>query len=83
MTAFVKAGDRVLLKPNLLTGARLDKECTTRAELVYCVAQMVRAVGAQPFLGDSPAFGRVSEGVGDSFTVGFEGSGCIGNTKRL
>lgn len=55
--AFVKQGDRVLLKPNLLTGARPTKECTTRAELVYCVAQMVIAAGGKPFLGDSPAFG--------------------------
>ena len=57
MAAFVKPGDRVLLKPNLLTGARPGKECTTRAELVYSVAQMVQAVGGKPFLGDSPAFG--------------------------
>ncbi|WP_414578051.1 DUF362 domain-containing protein [Anabaena sp. CCY 9402-a] len=57
MAAFVKPGQRVLLKPNLLTGARPQKECTTRAELVYAVAQMVIAVGGKPFLGDSPAFG--------------------------
>jgi len=57
MSAFVKPGDRVLLKPNLLTGARPGKECITRAELVYCVAQMVQAAGGHPFLGDSPAFG--------------------------
>lgn len=55
--AFVKPGDRVLLKPNLLTGARPTKECTTRPELVYCVAQKVQAAGGIPFLGDSPAFG--------------------------
>ncbi len=57
MAAFVKPGNRVLLKPNLLTGARPTKECTTRAELVYIVAQMVIAAGGKPFLGDSPAFG--------------------------
>ena len=57
MAAFVKPGNRVLLKPNLLTGANPGKECTTRAELVYCVAQMVQAAGGKPFLGDSPAFG--------------------------
>ena len=57
MTAFVKSGDRVLLKPNLLTGSRPTKECTTRPELVYCVAQLVQQAGGQPFLGDSPAFG--------------------------
>jgi uncharacterized protein (DUF362 family) len=57
MAAFVKPGDRVLLKPNLLTGARPTKECVTRPELVAAVAKMVQQVGGKPFLGDSPAFG--------------------------
>jgi uncharacterized protein (DUF362 family) len=57
MSAFVKKGDGVLLKPNLLTASRPTKECTTRKEIVYCVAQMVMEVGGKPFLGDSPAFG--------------------------
>lgn len=57
MSAFVKKGDRVLLKPNLLTGSRPTKECVTRPELVYCIAKMVIAAGGKPFLGDSPAFG--------------------------
>lgn len=57
ITAFVKPGDRVLLKPNLLTGARPAKACTTDPAVVYCVAQMVLEAGGQPFLGDSPAFG--------------------------
>ncbi|MDJ0553658.1 MAG: DUF362 domain-containing protein [Microcoleaceae cyanobacterium MO_207.B10] len=57
INAFVKRGDRVLLKPNLLTGSRPKKECVTRPEIVYCVAKMVKNAGGQPFLGDSPAFG--------------------------
>lgn len=57
ITAFVKPGNRVLLKPNLLTGARPGKECTTRPELVYWVARLVQEAGGKPFLGDSPAFG--------------------------
>lgn len=57
ITAFVKSGDRVLLKPNLLTGSRPTAECTTRPELVYAVAIMVIEAGGKPFLGDSPAFG--------------------------
>lgn len=57
ITALVKPGDRVLLKPNLLTGARPGKECTTRPEIVYWVARWVREAGGKPFLGDSPAFG--------------------------
>jgi uncharacterized protein (DUF362 family) len=57
MSAVVKPGDRVLLKPNLLTGSRPGKECVTRPEVVYCVAQMVKDAGGKPFLGDGPAFG--------------------------
>lgn len=63
--AFVKPGDRVLLKPNLLTGSRPTKECVTRGEMVYCVAKMVQAVGGKPFMGDSPAFGS-ARGVAES-----------------
>ncbi|MDJ0845687.1 DUF362 domain-containing protein [Crocosphaera sp.] len=55
--SFVKPGQRVLLKPNLLTGSRPTKECVTRPEIVYCVAQLVQEAGGTPFLGDSPAFG--------------------------
>ncbi|WP_017721709.1 DUF362 domain-containing protein [Kamptonema formosum] len=57
MAAIVKPGDRVLLKPNLLTGARPTKECVTRPELVCCAAKMVREAGGKPFMGDGPAFG--------------------------
>ncbi|MEM6449019.1 MAG: DUF362 domain-containing protein [Cyanobacteria bacterium P01_D01_bin.105] len=57
MAHFVKKGDRVLLKPNLLTGSRPTKECTTRPELIYCIAKLVQGAGGIPFLGDSPAFG--------------------------
>lgn len=58
MSAIVKPGDRVLLKPNLLTGSRpKEVECITRPELVCAVAEMVMAAGGEPFLGDSPAFG--------------------------
>ncbi|MGC1396332.1 MAG: DUF362 domain-containing protein [Coleofasciculaceae cyanobacterium] len=57
IAAFVKPGNRVLLKPNLLTAGRPGKECITRPELVRCVAQMVQEAGGKPFFGDSPAFG--------------------------
>jgi uncharacterized protein (DUF362 family) len=57
MEAIVKKGDRVLLKPNLLTGSRPGKECTTRPEIVYCIAKMVQSAGGKPFMGDAPAFG--------------------------
>lgn len=57
MAHFVKPGDRVLLKPNLLTGSRPTKDCVTRIDFVAAIARQVQAVGGKPFLGDSPAFG--------------------------
>jgi uncharacterized protein (DUF362 family) len=57
LAAIVKPGDRVLLKPNLLTGSLPTKECVTRPDLVGYVAEMVQEVGGKPFLGDAPAFG--------------------------
>lgn len=57
LETIVKRGDRVLLKPNLLTGSSPTKECVTRVELVGVVAQMVKDLGGHPFMGDSPAFG--------------------------
>ena len=65
LEAFVKPGDRVLLKPNLLTGSRPTKECTTRPEVVYCVAKLVQTAGGHPFIGDSPAFGS-AKGVAEA-----------------
>ncbi|RUT02794.1 hypothetical protein DSM106972_057140 [Dulcicalothrix desertica PCC 7102] len=56
IAAFVKPGDRVLLKPNLLTASKPEKECITRKELVRNIAYMIKAVGGKPFLGDSPTF---------------------------
>lgn len=69
ISAFVQPGDRVLLKPNLLTGSRPTKECVTRPEIVYCIAQMVQEVGGKPFLGDSPAFGSAK---GVAFANGYQ-----------
>jgi uncharacterized protein (DUF362 family) len=57
LETWVKPGDRVLLKPNLLTGSRPARECVTRPEIVAAVAESVRDAGGKPFLGDSPAFG--------------------------
>lgn len=69
MGNFVKPGDRVLLKPNLLTGSRPTKECVTRPEIVYWVARMVQEAGGKPFLGDGPAFGTAK---GVAFANGYQ-----------
>jgi len=62
--SFVKRGDRVLLKPNLLYGKSPEKAVTTHPSIIRGVIQIVRENGGIPFLGDSPGLGsalRVSE----------------------
>ena len=55
MEAFVKPGQSVLVKPNLLTDSTPEKAVTTHPEVVRAVVRAVRAAGAKPWIGDSPS----------------------------
>lgn len=57
MDGFVKGGDRVLIKPNLLVARKPEKAVTTHPALVKAVIQLVRDAGGVPMVGDSPAIG--------------------------
>jgi uncharacterized protein (DUF362 family)/ferredoxin len=59
MGAFVKRGDRVLLKPNLLSGKHPDRCVTTHPAIVKAVAQLVQEAGGVPAIGDSPSVGSL------------------------
>lgn len=64
MTAFVKPGETVLLKPNLLAAKRPDEAVTTHPEVVRAVIELVLEAGGIPLVGDSPGVGglaRVAE----------------------
>lgn len=61
MGRFVRPGMRVLLKPNLLAAASLERAVTTHPAVVQAVAEAVQAVGGIVLLGDSHA-GRVETG---------------------
>lgn len=54
---FVKRGDRVLLKPNLLYGKSPEKAVTTHPFLIKGAIQMIKEAGGSPILGDSPGVG--------------------------
>jgi len=56
---FVKKGDRVLLKPNLLYGKSPEKAVTTHPSVVKGMVQIVREAGGIPFIGDSPSIGSL------------------------
>jgi uncharacterized protein (DUF362 family)/Pyruvate/2-oxoacid:ferredoxin oxidoreductase delta subunit len=64
MDSFVKKGDRVLLKPNLLYGKRPEKAVTTHPSVIKGVLQLIKEVGGIPSLGDSPGIGS-STGVAE------------------
>jgi uncharacterized protein (DUF362 family) len=59
MDAFIKRGDRVLLKPNLLVARAPEKAVTTHPTVVKAVIQLVRDAGGIPMVGDSPSIGSL------------------------
>ena len=57
MPAYVRPGERVLIKPNLLMGKPPAAAVTTHPEVVRSVVEAVRAAGGIPLVGDSPGIG--------------------------
>jgi uncharacterized protein (DUF362 family)/NAD-dependent dihydropyrimidine dehydrogenase PreA subunit len=54
VSAFVRPGERVLVKPNLLSAKAPDRAITTHPEVIGAVAELVREAGGVPSVGDSP-----------------------------
>jgi uncharacterized protein (DUF362 family)/NAD-dependent dihydropyrimidine dehydrogenase PreA subunit len=57
--AFVRAGEKILLKPNVLWGSPPEKAVTTHPAVFWAVARLFQSAGAQLSYGDSPSFGAV------------------------
>jgi len=57
MERFVRPGERVLIKPNLLSAKPAEAAVTTHPELVRAVILEVQRVGAIALVGDSPGVG--------------------------
>ncbi|WKZ33440.1 MAG: DUF362 domain-containing protein [Thermodesulfobacteriota bacterium] len=55
--SFVRRGERILVKPNLLAAKPRDAAVTTHPEVVRAVLALVKEAGATPVIGDSPGFG--------------------------
>ncbi|MCM2266051.1 MAG: DUF362 domain-containing protein [Desulfuromonadales bacterium] len=62
MTAFVRPGQKVLIKPNLLSGKAPEKAVTTHPEVVRQTILLAQAAGGIVSVGDSPGLGT-PEGV--------------------
>lgn len=60
MRAFVKSGDRVLLKPNLLAPRPAESAVCTHPQVVRAAAIEVLEAGGKVYLGDSPAVGSMA-----------------------
>ncbi len=58
MGAFVRPGERIILKPNLLAAKPVEAAVTTHPSVVRAVIRLVREAGATPVVGDSPAIGN-------------------------
>jgi uncharacterized protein (DUF362 family)/Pyruvate/2-oxoacid:ferredoxin oxidoreductase delta subunit len=55
---FVKPGERIVLKPNVLIGTSPDNGVTTNTSVFRAVASVFNEAGARVYYGDSPAFGK-------------------------
>ena len=56
--AFVQPGERILLKPNLLSGRAPERAVTTHPSVFQTVATAFQTAGATLLYGDSPGFGN-------------------------
>jgi uncharacterized protein (DUF362 family)/Pyruvate/2-oxoacid:ferredoxin oxidoreductase delta subunit len=59
MRAFVRPGQRVLLKPNLVGGFPQDRAATTHPAVVRAAILLVQEAGATALVGDSPGMGAL------------------------
>lgn len=55
--AFIRPGQKVLIKPNLLAGKPPEKAVTTHPEIVRQVILLAQAAGGMVSVGDSPGLG--------------------------
>ena len=53
---FIKPGQRVLIKPNLIIPKPPVVPAQTHPEVIYAMARIVKEAGAVPVVGDSPAW---------------------------
>ncbi len=57
MESFVRPGQKVLVKPNMLSGKSPERAVTTHPEVVRGIVQLAQEAGGRVFVGDSPGVG--------------------------
>ena len=58
ISRFVKPGQTVLIKPNMLAGKAPEKAVTTHPEIVRVVIEEAQKAGGKVLVGDSPGIGK-------------------------
>ncbi|MDD4909474.1 MAG: DUF362 domain-containing protein [Candidatus Omnitrophica bacterium] len=70
ITAFVKPGRKVLVKPNLLMAQGPEIPVCTHPEFIRAVVRMLKAINAEVLIGDGPSvWGGRSENVDEVYDV--------------
>jgi uncharacterized protein (DUF362 family)/Pyruvate/2-oxoacid:ferredoxin oxidoreductase delta subunit len=59
MAAFIRPGERVLLKPNMLSPKPPEAAVTTHPSVLRAAIELVKEAGALPLVGDSPGIGGI------------------------
>jgi len=57
MSAFVKIGEKIVMKPNVLIGSDPTKSVTSHPTVFKAVGKILQEAGAKVSYGDSPSFG--------------------------
>jgi len=66
---FVRQGETVLIKPNLLGGDDPHKAVTTHPTVVSGIVRLVKQAGGSPFIGDSPGVAKLESVAGPTGMV--------------
>jgi len=75
ISRFVKKGERILVKPNMLSGKPPEHGVNTHVEVVRAVVKLIKKCNASPVIGDNPG-GSVS------VKEAYEGSGIRSIAKE-
>ena len=75
LSSFIKKGEKVLIKPNMLSGSLPERGVNTHIEIIVSVVKLVKECGAYPAIGDNPG-GSISA------RQAYESSGIATLTKE-
>ncbi len=86
MRTFVNPGEKILLKPNMLSAKHPEQAVTTNPIIVQVVAELVREVGGCALIGDSPGIGsfqKVAEKSGMTHAATQSGATLVDFTDTI